>query len=169
MSDTLITVVAIVLVAGLIFFVPLVTMADRFDTTSQSEVEAIVSDFVEEVRTTGKITETKYSQFLENLNSLGYTFDVEMEIKNIDENQGKKTSQTSNYKNGENVYYIEYKAQVEEELEKNGVKKLKTGDIVLVEVRNTNLTLSQQLKNWAYKIVGNDTATIIASKAGMVQ
>ncbi len=169
MSDTLITVVAIVLVAGLIFFVPLVTMADRFDTTSQSEVEAIVSDFVEEVRTTGKITETKYSQFLENLNSLGYTFDVEMEIKNIDENQGKKTSQTSNYKNGENVYYIEYKAQVEEELEKNGVKKLKTGDIVLVEVRNTNLTLSQQLKNWTYKIVGNDTATIIASKAGMVQ
>lgn len=169
MSDTLITVVAIVLVAGLIFFVPLVTMADRFDTTSQSEVEAIVSDFVEEVRTTGKITETKYSQFLENLNALGYTFDVEMEIKNIDENQGKKTSQTSNYKNGENVYYIEYKAQVEEELEKNGVKKLKTGDIVLVEVRNTNLTLSQQLKNWAYKIVGNDTATIIASKAGMVQ
>lgn len=169
MSDTLITVVAIVLVAGLIFFVPLVTMADRFDTTSQSEVEAIVSDFVEEVRTTGKITETKYSQFLENLNSLGYTFDVEMEIKNIDENQGKKTSQTSNYKNGENVYYIEYKAQVEEELEKNGVKKLKTGDMVLVEVRNTNLTLSQQLKNWAYKIVGNDTATIIASKAGMVQ
>ena len=169
MSETLITVVAIVLVAGLIFFVPLVTMADRFDTTSQSEVEAIVSDFVEEVRTTGKITETKYSQFLENLNSLGYTFDVEMEIKNIDENQGKKTSQTSNYKNGENVYYIEYKAQVEEELEKNGVKKLKTGDIVLVEVRNTNLTLSQQLKNWAYKIVGNDTATIIASKAGMVQ
>lgn len=169
MSDTLITVVAIVLVAGLIFFVPLVTMADRFDTTSQSEVEAIVSDFVEEVRTTGKITETKYSQFLENLNALGYTFDVEMEVKNKDENQGKKTSQTSNDKFGENVYYSEYTSQIEEELEKNGVKKLKTGDIVLVEVRNTNLTLSQQLKNWAYKIVGNDTATIIASKAGMVQ
>lgn len=169
MSDTLITVVAIVLVAGLIFFVPLVTMADRFDTTSQSEVEAIVSDFVEEVRTTGKITETKYSQFLENLNALGYTFDVEMEVKNKDENQGKKTSQTSNDKLGENVYYSEYTSQIEEELEKNGVKKLKTGDIVLVEVRNTNLTLSQQLKNWAYKIVGNDTATIIASKAGMVQ
>lgn len=169
MSDTLITVVAIVLVAGLIFFVPLVTMADRFDTTSQSEVEAIVSDFVEEVRTTGKITETKYSQFLENLNALGYTFDVEMEVKNKDENQGKKTSQTSNDKFGENVYYSEYTSQIEKELEKNGVKKLKTGDIVLVEVRNKNLTLSQQLKNWAYKIVGNDTATIIASKAGMVQ
>lgn len=162
MSDTLITVVAIVLVAGLIFFVPLVTMADRFDTTTQAEAEAIVSDFVEEARTTAQITETKYSQFLENLNSLGYIFDVEMEIKNIDENQGKKTSQTSNYKNGENVYYIEYKAQVEEELEKNGVKKLKTGDIVLVEVRKES---SDLFKNLVYKIFGNGAV----SKAGMVQ
>ena len=53
--------------------------------------------------------------------------------------------------------------------EENGVKNLQTGDIVLVEVKNTDLTLSQQLKNWMYKIVGNDTATVIASKAGMVQ
>ena len=162
MSDTLITVVAIVLVAGLIFFVPLVTMADRFDTTSQSEVEAIVSDFVEEVRTTGKITETKYSQFLENLNSLGYTFDVEMEIKNIDENQGKKTSQTSNDKLGENVYYSEYTSQIEEELEKYGIKKLQPGDIFLIEVRKES---SDLFKNLVYKIFGNDAV----SKAGMVQ
>ena len=169
MNDTLITVVAIVLVAGLIFVVPLVTMADRFDTTSQAEVEAIVSDFVEEIRTTGKITEAKYNQFNQNLNALGYTFDVEMEVKNLDENPGKKTSQTAKDKIGENVYYSEYTAQIEAELEANGVKNLQTGDIVLVEVKNTDLTLSQQLKNWMYKIVGNDTATVVASKAGMVQ
>lgn len=169
MSDTLVTVVAIVLAAGLIFVIPLMTMADRFDTTSQAEVEAIVTDFVEEVRTTGKITEEKYNKFLENLSSLGYTFDVSMEVKTLDENPGKKTSQTANDKIGENVYYSEYTSQIEEELEKSGVKNLKTGDMVLVEVRNTNLTLAQQLKNWAYTIVGNDTATLIASKAGMVQ
>lgn len=169
MSDTLVTVVAIVLAAGLIFVIPLMTMADRFDTTSQAEVEAIVTDFVEEVRTTGKITEEKYNKFLENLSSLGYTFDVSMEVKTLDENPGKKTSQTANDKIGENVYYSEYTSQIEEELEKKGVKNLKTGDMILVEVRNTNLTLAQQLKNWAYTIVGNDTATVIASKAGMVQ
>ena len=39
MSDTLITVVAIVLAAGLIFVVPLMTMADRFDTHSHAQVE----------------------------------------------------------------------------------------------------------------------------------
>lgn len=169
MSDTLITVVAIVLVAGLIFVVPLMTMADRFDTTSQAEVDAIVTDFVEEIRTTGKITEEKYNKFLQNLSSLGYTFDVSMEAKILDENPGKKTSQTANDKIGENVYYSEYTSQIEEDLEKNKIKNLKTGDMILVEVRNTDLTLAQQLRNWAYKIVGNDTATLVASKAGMVQ
>lgn len=169
MSDTLITVVAIVLAAGLIFVIPLMTMADRFDTTSQAEVEAIVSDFVEEIRTTGKITEEKYNKFLENLTAVGYTFDVSMEAKILDENPGKKTSQTANDKIGENVYYSEYTSQIEDELEKNGIKNLKSGDMILVTVKNTNLTLAQQMKEFAYKIVGNDSASVVASKAGMVQ
>lgn len=169
MSDTLITVVAIVLAAGLIFVVPLMTMADRFDTTSQAEVEAIVSNFVDEIRSTGKITQEKYDKFIENLTSLGYTFDVSMETKILDENPGKKTSQTAKDKIGENVYYSEYTSQIEQELEKNGVKKLKTGDMVLVTVKNKNLTLAQQMKQFMYKIVGNDTASVVATKAGMVQ
>ena len=59
--------------------------------------------------------------------------------------------------------------QIEEELEKNGIKNLKTGDIVSVTVKNKNLTLAQQMKKFMYKIVGNDSAEVIASKAGMVQ
>ena len=170
MSDTLITVVAIVLAAGLIFVVPLMTMADRVDTTSQSQVEAIVSDFVDEIRSTGKITQEKYDAFIQSLSSLGYTFDVSMEAKILDENPGKKTTQTAKDKIGENVYYSEYTSQIEEELKNNhGIKKLKTGDMVLVTVKNTDLTLAQQLKEFTYKIVGNDTATVVASKAGMVQ
>ena len=169
MSDTLITVVAIVLVAGLIFVMPLMTMADRVDTTSQAQVEAIVSDFVDEIRTTGKITQERYGKFIENLTSLGYTFDVSMEAKILDENPGKKTSQTVKDKIGENVYYSEYTAQIEKELENNGIKKLKTGDMVLVTVKNTNETLAQQMKHFMYKIVGNDTANVVATKAGMVQ
>lgn len=168
-SDTLITVVAIVLAAGLIFVVPLMTMADRVDTTSQSQVEAIVSDFVDDIRSTGQITETKYEKFNENLSSLGYTFDVSMEAKIKDENPGKKTSQTAKSKIGENVYYSEYTSQIEEELKNKGIKDLKTGDMILVTVKNKNLTLAQQMKKFMYKIVGNDSADVIASKAGMVQ
>lgn len=169
MSDTLITVVAIVLAAGLIFVVPLMTMADRLDATSQAQVESIVSDFVDEIRSTGKITQEKYDKFTQNLTATGYTFDVAMEAKILDENPGKKTLQTTKDKIGENVYYSEYTSQIEEELKAKGVKSLKTGDMILVTVRDTDLTLAQQLKQFAYKIVGNDTATVVASSAGMVQ
>ena len=162
MTDIPITIGAIVLTVIGIIVIPVITMADRFDTTSQAEAEAIVSDFFEEAITTAQITETKYSQFLENLNSLGYIFDVEMEIKNIDENQSKKTSQTSNDKLGENVYYSEYTSQIEEELEKYGIKKLQPGDILLIEVRKES---SDLFKNLVYKIFGNGAV----SKAGMVQ
>lgn len=169
MSDTLITVVAIVLAATLIFVVPVMTMADRFDTTSKAEVEALLTDFVEDIRTTGKITQEKYDKFQENLAATGYTFGTDMEVKVKDENPGKKTLQTAKDKIGENVYYSEYTTQILDELDSKGYKDLKTGDIVLVKVRNTNTTLSQQMKQFMYKIVGNDDASVVASKAGMVQ
>ena len=37
-----------------------------------------------------------------------------------------------------------------------------------VNVKNTNTTLSQQLKNFMYKVSGNDTYTIAAQHGGVV-
>ena len=45
---------------------------------------------------------------------------------------------------------------------------LKEGDIVTVSVNNSNQTISQQLKNFFYKVVGQDTYTIASSHGGMV-
>ena len=93
MKDIPITIGAIVLTVIVVIVVPVITMADRFDTTTQTEVDAILSDFVEEVRTTGKLTQEKYSQLTTNLDSLGYTFDVEMEIKALDEKEEIESNQ----------------------------------------------------------------------------
>ena len=169
MKDIPITIGAIVLTVIVIIVIPVITMADRFDTTTQTEVDAILSDFVEEVRTTGKLTQEKYSQLTTNLDSLGYTFDVEMEIKALDENQRKKASQTAKDKIGENSYYSYYTSQIEEQLENNGSITLVPGSIVSAKIINTNPTMAQQMKNFMYKVVGNDTALIVSSKAGMVQ
>ena len=169
MKDIPITIGAIVLTVIVIIVIPVITMADRFDTTTQTEVDAILSDFVEEVRTRGKLTQEKYSQLTTNLDSLGYTFDVEMEIKALDENQRKKASQTAKDKIGENSYYSYYTSQIEEQLENNGSITLVPGSIVSAKVINTNPTMAQQMKNFMYKVVGNDTALIVSSKAGMVQ
>lgn len=169
MKDIPITIGAIVLTVIVVIVVPVITMADRFDTTTQTEVDAILSDFVEEVRTTGKLTQEKYSQLTTNLDSLGYTFDVEMEIKALDENQRKKASQIAKDKIGENSYYSYYTSQIEEQLENNGSITLVPGSIVSAKVINTNPTMAQQMKNFMYKVVGNDTALIVSSKAGMIQ
>lgn len=169
MKEIPITIGAIALTVIVIIVIPVITMADRFDTTTQTEADAILSDFVEEVRTTGKLTQEKYSQLTTNLDSLGYTFDVEMEIKALDENQRKKASQTAKDKIGENSYYSYYTSQIEEQLENNGSITLVPGSIVSAKVINTNPTMAQQMKNFMYKVVGNDTALIVSSKAGMVQ
>ena len=169
MGDTLITVIAIVLAAVLMFVFPLMTMSDRTDDVSQLSVETATTDFVDDVRTTGKLTMDKYSKFVENISATGNSYDVEMELNVLDENPGKKTTQTSSEKIGENVYYSVYTSQIEDKLKSgNGVYKLKEGDIVSVDVKNTNQTLSQQLKNFFYKVVGNDTYSIAASHGGIV-
>ena len=170
MGDTLITVIAIALAAILMFVFPLMTMSDRTDDVSQLTVETATTEFVDNVRTSGKITMDKYSKFVENISSTGNSYDVEMEAKILDENPGKKTTQASSSKIGENVYYSKYTSQILDELNanNNGVLNLKEGDIFSASVKNTNTTLSQQLKNFFYSVTGNDTYTIAAEHAGIV-
>lgn len=167
MGDTLITIVAIVLAAVLMFVFPLMTMSDRTDDVSQLSVETATTEFVDDVRTTGKLTLAKYEKFVETISATGNAYDVEMEVKTLDENPGKKTTQTSSDKIGENVYYSTYTSQILDTIE-NKTLSLKEGDIFSTSVKNTNTTLSQQLKNFFYTVSGNDTYTIAAEAAGMV-
>ena len=168
MSDTLVTIIAISLAAILMFIFPLMTMSDRTDDVSQLTVDTATTEFVDDIRTTGKISADKYSQFLEIIGSTGNTYNVQMEVQVLDENPGKKTTQVDRDKIGENVYYSVYTSQIQDKFDNDKVYKLKEGDIVSVNVKNTNQTLSQQLKNFFYKVVGNDTYTIAASHGGIV-
>ena len=147
MSYSLITVIAIMLTAVLLLVLPVMTMADRADDISKTDVETMTSNFVNEIRTIGKLTSEKYNKFVEELTSTGNTYDIEMEFKILDENPGKKSTQSAKDKIGENVYYSVFTTQIQEALEgENKVYNLKEGDIVNVSVKNTNLTLSQSLK-----------------------
>ena len=157
MGDTLITVIAIVLAAVLMFVFPLMTMSDRTDDVSQLAVETAMD---------------KYSNFVETISATGNTYEVQMEVQVLDENPGKKTTQAESTKIGENVYYTMYTSQILDTINpSSGVTQtlaLKEGDIFSASVRNTNSTLSQQLKNFFYSVTGNDTYTIAAEHAGIV-
>lgn len=171
MGDTVVTILAIVLAAVLMFIFPLMSVADRSDDVSQLSVQNSTTTFVDNIRSTGRITLADYNRFVQEINATGNTYVVEIEVKILDENPGKKTAQTAYEKIGENVYYTEYTTQIMEELndsKNNNTKYLKEGDIVSVNVKNTNTTISQLLRNFFYRVTGNDSATIGASNGGIV-
>ena len=168
MGDSLGTIVAIAIAAILMFVFPVMTMADRTDDVSQLTVQTETTEFVDEIRTTGKITPQRYEQFVEAINSTGNLYDIEIEIKVLDDNPGKKSVQVQRDKLGENYYYEVFDSQVMEKIDANDPYLLKEGDIVAVKVKNTSQTLSQQFKNFFYTVIGNDTYTIDADHGGIV-
>ncbi len=172
MDDILMSIIAIVLATILMFIFPLMTMSDRTDDISQLSVKLATTEFVDNVRTSGKITLERYGEFLGALGSTGNIYNVELEIKVLDENPGKKITNASGHTQiGENVYYSLYTSQIEGILYNdngNNIYYLKEGDIFSVSVKNTNQTIAQQLKNFFYTVVGNDTYTIAAAQTEMV-
>ncbi len=180
MGDTVITVVAIVLAALLMFIFPLMSVSERTDDISQLAVQTATTDFVDKVRTEGKLTADSYQDFIETIASTGNSYNVEMELQILDENPSVKTTQAEKTKIGENVYYTLYTSQIENLLyaqdssdakyaSKNGGSiTLKEGDRFSVTVNNTNTTIAQTLRNFFYRLVGNNTYQIAAQQAGIV-
>lgn len=171
MGDSLMTVIAIFVATILMFVFPLLSVSERSDDISQLAVQTATVEFVDKVSSTGKITSGDYDAFIQSLSATGNTYDVEMEAKILDENPGKKVTWTSGDKIGENVYYSQFSSQILEKLEDSDGKGeyiLKEGDMISVNVKNTNQTLSQMLRNFFYTISGQDTYQVAAEHAKMV-
>lgn len=168
MGDSLVTIVAIFLAAILMFVFPLMTMADRTDDVAQLAVQTTTSEFVDNVRNTGKLTLDNYDKYIASITSTGNSFDVEMKVQVLDENQGVKATQAEVTKIGENLYYTQYTTQILEQLNTQGKMTLKEGDMFTTTVKNTNQTIAQTLRNFFYQIAGNDTYQIAAQHGGVV-
>ena len=168
MSDTLITFIAILLAAILMFMFPLLSVSERSDDIAQLSVQTAVTKFVDDSRAVGKITMENYTSLITTINATGNTYDVEMELKVLDENIGKKSAWTQGDVIGENVYFAIYTSQIVDEIEKSGIYRMKEGDILSVSVKNTNKTMSQSLRSIFYSISGGDNYSISAQHSGVV-
>lgn len=168
MGDSIITIVAIFLAAILMFIFPLMSLSERSDDIAQLSVQTTTAEFVDNIRATGKLTLDDYNKFLNTLTATGNSFDVDIQIQKLDENPGVKVTQGQKDKIGENIYYSVYTSQIMDELNANNEIKLKEGDIVSVTVKNTNKTISQLLRNFFYRVSGNDTYQISAQHGGIV-
>ena len=123
LGDSVITIVAIFLGAVLMFVFPLMSLSERTDDMSQLAVQNATDEFVDKVRTTGKITLDEYERYLQTITATGNSFEAEIIVYQLDENPGVKVTQAEMTKIGENVYYNKYTSQVEEELNKTGRMK----------------------------------------------
>jgi len=177
MGDSLMTVIAIFIATILMFVFPLMSVSERSDDIAQLAAQTATVEFVDKVSSTGKITSSDYDAFVQALAATGNTYDIELEAKILDENPGKKVTWAAGNKIGENVYYSQFTSQIIDQIfpkdtngniQENGVKYLKEGDIISVSVKNTNQTLSQMLRNFFYTISGQDVYQIAAEHAKMV-
>ena len=146
MGDSLITVIAIFLAAILMFVFPLMSLSERTDNISQLAVQTATTEFVDRIKTTGKLTLDDYQKYINTIVATGNSFETDILIQQLDENPGVKTTQAETTKIGENVYYNMYTSQVEEKLNSKGRITLKEVDIVSVTVRTTNKKISKLLR-----------------------
>lgn len=163
MGDSAVTIIAIFLAAILMFVFPLMTMADKSDDVSQLSIQTATTDFTNKIRTTGAITQEDYDNFILTLASTGNSYDAEITVQKLDQNPAKKEA-GSTTTIGQNVYYTMYTTQVLNSLPLS----LTEGDIVSVNVQNTNTTIAGQLRNFMYKVTGNSTGNIVAQDSGIV-
>jgi hypothetical protein len=164
MSDTFITIIAVMIVAVTLFVIPVMATANQNDNITQTAVQTIVSEFVNTSAKEGKITINNYDNFIQKLFATGNSYDVEIEVQILDDNPGRKGVKAI----GENIYYSEFTNSIVEKIEQDNVYLLKQGDYVKAKVKNTNVTFGTQVKNFIYSILGKDTIAIEASGSALV-
>ena len=64
MGDSLITIIAIFLAAILMFVFPLMSLSERSDDISQLAVQTATTEYVDKIKTTGKMTLDDYDKFI---------------------------------------------------------------------------------------------------------
>ena len=160
MEDTLISITGIVIALILMFFVPMIVIADRTDDIAQLSVQTTTAEFVNEVRKSGKITEDQYQKFVNRLASTGNTYDINMEIKILDKNTAKNGNN--------NTTYSIFTSQIEGIMSEGGKIILKQGDAISVTVQNSSKTLSQSLKSFYYNIKGSEIPIIAGTASGTI-
>lgn len=162
------TVIAIFLAVILMFLFPMLSVSERTDDISQLAVETAITNFVDNSRSIGKVTVANYEQLVNALNATGNSYDVEIEIKVLDENVGKKTAWTSSQVIGENVYYSVYTSQVLDTLLQDEDYLMKEGDIISCSAKNDNTTLSQTFRSIFYSSSSSNTYQVGAQHSGIV-
>lgn len=167
MEETTVSIIGIFIAAILMFIIPLILISERADDISQLVVQTATAEFVDNIVKSGEITEEKYTKFISSLVTSGNTYDIDIELKVLDENTAKLYIEDGS-KRDTNTYYSIFTSQIEEKLGNQGKIILKQGDSISVTVKNSSLTLSQSLKAFYYGTKRTNIQIIAGTASGIV-
>ena len=175
MQDNISVIIATILAVIIIVIFPIYNIATRQDSATNNTVVEITTNFVDEIRTKGYITEQRYQQYVDDLTSTGNMYQIEMEVHSpILLRTDGKSEDGESY---EEDYEVNYTSNILEKLNevnefsadsiiKTGVYKLNEGDKFYVRVKNTNMTQAQVLLG---KIFGGSTdSRIVVNYGGVI-
>lgn len=135
--------IAIVIVLVGLFVLPMVFLAERQDTITQSLVYTKTVNFVQEVQEQGYISQEMYNDFTRELDNTGLIFNIEMEhvhdvISPVFSDDGEAVIATTSFDSSR------YEGEILDKLySENGVYYLEQGDYFTVTVSNRSRTLNQ--------------------------
>lgn len=155
------TLLAIIVAVILLTIPTLIHLANTQDNIEQMDIQAELDRVINEIANKGEFTEEEYEKFVEQISNPN-TYDVEIEIKRLNENIAKKTIQINSGSVGEstNSYTTEYTSQVLQQIRDLGKIVLNEGDIVTITITSTNQTISTQLTNVDNVIKATSTVTV---------
>lgn len=160
----------VIIMAGLImlFFIPLMATSNTQDDVTKVAVQSIVAELVQTASTKGKLTADDYENFTTKLYATGNSYDIQLIHSIMTTNPNKGASD----KAGENLSYSVYNTEILDkgiyEENNNGEYLMNKGDYFGCTVKNTNITMADQIKSAIFKVIGKDTYTIIGSDYALV-
>ena len=165
MSDTFITVIAVMVLAVIMFVSPLMATAKQNDSMTQTAVQSIVSDFVNTSAKEGKITRNNYDNLMQKLYATGNSYDLELEVRVFDVNP---MEDNNGDEIGQNIYYSEFTSTILNKIMSEDEYPLKKGSYLKAKVTNSNVTMGTILKNFIFSVMGKDTIAIEVSESTLV-
>ena len=167
-GEILTTIVVIGLAAILLFIFPMQSMSEKSDAIAQSNVQSLVTSYVNKVSTSGILSKSDYEKLESELAATGNSYDIEMEVRISDKNPGKKND---NQKLGDTTYYSIFTDTIIRMFDSgsynNGIR-LKQGDYLIVKVKNNNTTISQMFKNLLYGLTGNESYVVFVKYSSSI-
>ena len=115
-------------------------LLDKKENEKINTVQSSTESLIEQVRSTGKLTNIDYNKLVDELNSTGYQYNLELSVKTM----RKIPMRTENKEILENQYYDIYTSQILEELNKSGVYYFNEGETLTVTITSFKKEINGQ-------------------------